>query len=183
MNAGAYGTEVKDLLESAAVVERNGQRRRLGVSDLKAGYRRTVLQETGTIVMAATFRLVPGDPGEAMRRIEELNRRRWESLPSGRPNAGSIFRNPPGEPAGRLIDLCELKGASCGQASISEKHANVIINHGQARASDVLELMTRAYRAVWERFGIRLVPEIVLAGPLRQRWEEAVAGACDVPRL
>jgi UDP-N-acetylmuramate dehydrogenase len=103
--------------------------------------------------------------------MEELNARRWASLPSGQGNAGSTFRNPPGDYAGRLIEAAGLKGVACGGAQISAKHANVIVNAGQAKASEVVELMRRARREVAERFGVRLEPELILAGDLRRRFE------------
>lgn len=170
MNAGCYGSEIKDVLVAASVVERDGTLRRLAVGELEAGYRSTILQETAGIVTRAVFRLRPGDGAQALARIDELNRKRWASLPSGQPNAGSIFKNPPGDFAGRLIEACGLKGAVVGGAEISAKHANVIVNAGGARADDVLELMLRARREVALRFAIELRPEIVLAGSLRERW-------------
>ena len=108
----------------------------------------------------------------ALARVGELNARRWASLPSGLGNAGSIFKNPPGEFAGRLIEACGLKGAREGQAEISPKHANVIVNLGGARATDVLALMQRARAAVRERFGVELEREIVLAGSLAADWPQ-----------
>ncbi len=177
MNAGCYGTEIKDVLESVTVVERDGGSRVLTVADLAPGYRSTRLQEGSSIVTRAVFRLQRGDAAAALARIEELNRRRRASLPSGLPNAGSIFRNPPGEFAGRLIEACGLKGRREGGAEISPKHANVIVNLGGARAADVLSLMLAARAAVAARFAVELEPELVLAGSLRGRWREALAAA------
>ncbi len=173
MNAGCYGTEIKDLLMSVIAIERDGTRRRLTVADLEPAYRQTALQRSGAIVTRAVLRLERGDARAALARIEELNARRRASLPSGLPNAGSIFKNPPGDYAGRLIEACGLKGLTSGNARISPKHANVIVNLGQARATDVLDLMLGARAAVAERFGARLEPELVLAGELGRRWREA----------
>ena len=172
MNAGCYGVEIKDVLIGAAVVERSGEQRTITVADLGAGYRSTALQRTGTIVTRATFQLHPGDAGAALARIDELNRKRWRSLPSGRPHAGSIFKNPDGDFAGRLIEACGLKGAREGGAEISERHANVIVNRESATAADVLALMRRARRAVSDRFGVELEPEIILLGSLARRWTD-----------
>ena len=116
----------------------------------------------------------PAIPRPCSSRIDELNAKRWASLPSGRPNAGSIFKNPPGDHAGRLIDACGLKGTRAGGAEISLEHANVIVNTGGARAADVLELMQRCRSAVAERFGVELEPEIVLTGPLAAAWRNSV---------
>ena len=104
-------------------------------------------------------------------RIDELNAKRWQSLPSGVANAGSIFRNPPGDFAGRLLDLCGLKGAREGAAEVSPKHANVIVNTGGATAGDVVALMRRMRAAVAERFGVTLAPEVVLLGDLAEELE------------
>ncbi|MFQ5349885.1 MAG: UDP-N-acetylmuramate dehydrogenase [Thermoanaerobaculia bacterium] len=175
MNAGSYGTEICDVLEWATVVERDGRRRRLTVAELEPSYRRTALQGTGAIVTRARFALAAGDRETSLARIEELTRRRWASLPSGRPNAGSVFRNPEGGYAGRLIEQCGLKGRSSGGALISPQHGNVIVNQERASADDVLELMLLARREVKRRFDVELEPELVLTGSLAQRWRRASA--------
>jgi UDP-N-acetylmuramate dehydrogenase len=168
MNAGAYGTEIRDVLVSARVVERDGRRRRLATAELEPQYRRTSLRDTGSIVVRALFELAPGEPAALLARIDELNARRWQALPSGVANAGSIFKNPPGDFAGRLIEACGLKGERRGGAAISERHANVIVNLGGASARDVLELMKLARSRVEERHGIALEPEVQLVGELRR---------------
>jgi UDP-N-acetylmuramate dehydrogenase len=170
MNAGCYGTEIRDVLGWASLVDPDGGRRTVGAEELEPGYRRTNLQGTATIVTAACFDLRAGDAVAAVARIDELNRKRWASLPSGVANAGSIFKNPPGDHAGRLIEACGLKGAVHGGAEISPKHANVIVNRGGARAADVLRLMHDARHAVRRQFGIELVPEVILAGSLARGW-------------
>ncbi len=174
MNAGSYGVEIKDVLVEAIVLERDGRRRRYGVEDLQPSYRSTVLRGSQGVVARATFQLREGNAEKAAAKIEELNRRRWAALPSGSPNVGSIFRNPEGDYAGRLIEACNLKGAARGDAQISPKHANVIVNNGGARASEVMDLMLVARRAVSDRFGVELVPEVELMGSLRERWRKAV---------
>ncbi len=175
MNAGSYGTEIRDVLEWATVMDRGGGRRRLTADQLEPSYRRTALQGTGAIVTRARFALSAGDREASLARIEELNRRRWSSLPSGRPNAGSIFRNPEGDYAGRLIEHCGLKGRRSGGARISPKHGNVIVNEQQASAADVLDLMLLARRAVKKKTGIELEPELVLTGSLAECWRHAPA--------
>ena len=168
MNAGCYGTEIKDVLVSASLVERDGSARRVQVADLRAGYRSTILQQSGAVVTRAVFRLHRGDGPAALARIDELNKKRWAALPSGQPNAGSIFKNPEGDFAGRLIEA-RAQGRDRGRCAISPKHANVIVNTGGAKATDVLALMLRAREEVVARFG-RAAAEIVLAGPLREAW-------------
>lgn len=170
MNAGCYGTEIRDVLHSARAVGLDGTRRRLAVVELEASYRSTSLSRTRAIVTRALFELAPGEPRALLARIDELNARRWQALPSGVANAGSIFKNPPGDHAGRLIEAAGLKGATAGGAAISERHANVIVNAGGARAADVVDLMRRARAAVAERFGVELQPEIILVGPLAARF-------------
>ncbi len=175
MNAGCYGTEIVDVLETVTVLDREGEVSVLGVGELGAGYRTTVLQGSGEIVVEALFRLRRGDREAGLAKIRELNRRRWSSLPTGLPNAGSVFRNPPGAYAGKLIDECGLKGLQIGGARISRRHGNVIVNGGGATAEDVLALMRRAREEVAARFGVTLEPEVVLAGSLAKRWREAPA--------
>ena len=166
MNAGCYGTEIKDVLRSARLVELDGRRRRIDVADLGASYRSTALKSTGAIVTRALFELTPGDPAALLARIDELNSRRWAALPSGQPNAGSIFKNPPGDSAGRLLDAAGLKGTSVGGALVSPKHANVIVNTGGATAEDVIALMRTMRDRAAASFGVHLEPEIVLLGGL-----------------
>ncbi len=176
MNAGCYGTEIRDLLIEVTVLERAGGRRVYPVEELRSGYRTTVLAGSGAVVVSALFELQPGDPPAILERLRELNRQRWTTLPSGVANAGSIFKNPVGDFAGRLVEACGLKGRRMGAAQISERHANVIVNEGGARAEDVLGLMIEARRRVEAEFGVTLEPELVLLGSLAERWRAAVAG-------
>ncbi len=176
MNAGCYGTEIRDVLVEARVARPDRPVETLAVADLEPAYRATNLQGTEGIVTRAEFRLRRGDGAAALRRIDELNRRRWRSLPSGKPNAGSVFRNPEGDFAGRLIEACGLKGRSSGGAEISQRHANVIVNRENARAADVLDLMIAAHQAVRDRFRVELRPELVLAGDLADEfWRRSAA--------
>lgn len=172
MNAGCYGVEIRDVFVAATVVDRQGSRQRIDLEALAPGYRSTRLQGSDLIVTSATLQLQRGDAAAALARIRELNARRRESLPAGR-TAGSVFKNPPGDYAGRLIEACGLKGVSRGGAQISPRHANVIVNRGEASAEEVLGLMRLAHDEVWRRFGIQLQPEIVMVGGLRERWRRA----------
>jgi UDP-N-acetylmuramate dehydrogenase len=176
MNAGCYGTEISDVLASAKLVDPDGTSRRVTARQLEPRYRETNLAGTSTIVIQAVFDLVPGDSAVALARIDELNQRRWRSLPAGVANAGSIFKNPPDDYAGRLIDECGLKGKECGGARISPRHANVIVNEGGASARDVLSLMLTMRRAVRAEFGVDLIPELVLAGSLSDLWRSRPQG-------
>lgn len=183
MNAGCYGTEMKDSLVSVRLVEHDGTRRRLPYAALAPGYRRTNLRERRAIVTRAHFELTPAPPGAARARIEELRQRRRGALPTGHPNAGSVFKNPPGDYAGRLIEAAGLKGKRVGAAEISARHANVIVNLGGATATDVFALMLAAHHAVRDRFGISLDPEWVLAGHLAARWREATGDEASASSL
>jgi UDP-N-acetylenolpyruvoylglucosamine reductase len=167
INAGAYGGEIFDVLASARLVSRSGETRGAAAEEIAHGYRWTKLIETREIVVSATLDLVraPLEVIEAKTRLVAEKRR--GALPS-EPNAGSVFKNPPGDFAGRLIEACGLKGARRGGAVISPRHANVIVNEGGARAADVLDLMRLARDAVRERFGITLAPEVELLG---MTWE------------
>ena len=177
MNAGCYGTEISDLLETVGTVtSQGGCRRRLRRADLGAGYRSTRLQQSGDFVIDAVLRLRPGDSDSALLRIAELNRRRRSSMPT-LPNAGSIFRNPDGGYAGRLIDATGLKGTRMGQAQISDRHANVVVNLGGATAVEVMDLLVLMRRRVLETSGVELEPEIVLSGSLRCAWRASSGNA------
>ncbi len=174
MNAGCYGTEIGDVLTEVRVARPARPVEAVPVARLDPGYRTTNLQGTDAVITGAEFRLRSGDGAAALKRINELNKRRWQSLPSGKPNAGSVFRNPQDDFAGRLIEACGLKGLRRGGAEISQRHANVIVNREKARAADVLDLMVAAHRAVRDRFGVELRPEIVLAGGLAEEfWDRA----------
>ena len=173
MNAGCYGTEIKDVLHSARLVGLDGQRRRIGVAELAPAYRSTGLKTSGAIVTRALFDLAPGAPEVLLARIDELNSRRWAALPSGQPNAGSIFKNPQGDSAGRLLDAAGLKGTSVGGAQVSPKHANVIVNTGGATAADLLALMRQMRAGVAGRFGIQLEAEIVMLGGLAEQFRDS----------
>ncbi|HTO88355.1 MAG TPA: UDP-N-acetylmuramate dehydrogenase [Thermoanaerobaculia bacterium] len=167
INAGAYGGEIFDVLESVRLVSRRGERRQAPASELKHGYRWTSLCESGEIVSQAVLALRPAPRHEIEERARAVAEKRRGALPA-EPNAGSVFKNPAGAYAGRLIEACGLKGAAAGGAVISDRHANVIVNRGGARAADVLALMRRMRDGVREKFGITLSPEVEMLGV---RWE------------
>jgi UDP-N-acetylmuramate dehydrogenase len=167
INAGAYGGEIFDVLESVRLLSRRGERRQVLASEIPHGYRWTELVETREIVASARLRLRRASPDQIETKTRQVAQLRRGALPS-EPNAGSVFKNPPGDYAGRLIEACGLKGVRRGGAAISERHGNVIVNEEGARAADVLELMRLARDRVRERFGITLSPEVELLG---LRWE------------
>jgi UDP-N-acetylmuramate dehydrogenase len=167
INAGAYGGEIFDVLESARLVARDGGGREVVAGEIAHGYRWTRLIETREIVASAVLRLRPAAREEIAERTRSVAEKRRGALPS-EPNAGSVFKNPEGDYAGRLIEACGLKGERRGGALVSPRHANVIVNTGGARASEVLELMRLMRDAVRDRFSVTLMPEVELLG---MKWE------------
>ncbi len=167
MNAGAHGGEIWDWVESADTLDRNGRLRLRRRDDLDVSYRHVALPaDEWFIRVRLMLQPVPAD--QAGRRIRELLARRAETQPTGEFSCGSVFRNPPGDYAGRLIELCGLKGMRCGAARISEKHANFIINEGGASASDLENLIMLARERVRSEFNIELDPEVRIVGETPQ---------------
>jgi len=169
MNAGCYASETWDVVAKALTVSRAGKFSERKPIDFEVGYRRIELcgSKLGEDewFIAAWFRFRPGDETHARARIKELLAKRIAEQPLELPNAGSVFRNPPGDHAARLVEACGLKGHEIGGARISEKHANFIVNpKGKARASDIEALIEHARKAVKERFGMELVPEVRIIG-------------------
>ena len=163
MNAGAYGGDIAGTAETVDGLDANGSPLRLGRETLAFTYRRAHLP-AGFVVTAVSFGLRSEGPDAVRARLDAVRSRRVASQPQGQPNAGSIFKNPPGDHAGRLIEAVGLKGRRVGGARFSERHANFIVNDGRARATDVQVLMAIAQRAVWERSGVWLEPEVRLVG-------------------
>jgi UDP-N-acetylmuramate dehydrogenase len=163
INAGAYGGEIFDVLESVRLVARDGAASTLPASEIPHGYRWTRLCDTGEIVASARLRLVPASRESIAEATQKVAQKRRGALPS-EPNAGSVFKNPPGDHAGRLLEACGLKGTRVGGAEVSERHANVVVNRGGATAADVYALMERMRDAVLARFGITLSPEVEMLG-------------------
>ena len=163
MNAGAFGGEIATVVDGVAGVEAAAGARYLQRADLRFGYRFFELPPS-FVVTHVDFLLLSGDAETIRARMSDAKRRRESRQPLGWPNAGSIFKNPPGTFAGKLIEAAGLKGRRIGDAMISDQHANFIINVGRAAAADVKRLMEEVQTAVEQRHGIRLVPEIKLMG-------------------
>jgi UDP-N-acetylmuramate dehydrogenase len=163
-NAGAFGTETADVLVDAELVDLNGDSWTSRADELGYAYRTSSLQGTPIVCVRARFRGKAGDRATAVRRIKEMANERIKKQPLAQPNTGSIFRNPPTDHAGRLIEAAGLKGRRIGGAMVSEKHANFIVNVGDASAADVRELMSVCQDEVAKRFGVKLVPEVELVG-------------------
>jgi UDP-N-acetylmuramate dehydrogenase len=164
MNAGAYGREWRDVLVDALVVDAGGARR-LGPDELDLSYRHSALAP-GQVVAEARFRLERSSPGAVKALAAELLAQRKATQPTNKRTFGSVFKNPPGDGAGRLIEACGLKGHAVGGAQISPRHANFIENTGGATSSECIALMAEARRRVREQFGIVLEHEVQFLGPL-----------------
>ena len=163
MNAGAFGGEISNVVTGIVGVDAEHGERYLPRDELRFGYRRFDLPPQ-VIVTYVDFALAPGDPAVIRATMADAKRKRDAKQPLGLPNAGSIFKNPPGEYAGRLIEGLGLKGRRVGGAMISDRHANFIVNTGTATAADVKQLMDEIADTVWRARAIRLVPEIKLVG-------------------
>jgi UDP-N-acetylmuramate dehydrogenase len=162
MNAGAYGSEMEKIVDGVEGVALGGKvawRR----DEMNFTYRDSHLP-AGTVVTAVRFRLQKRNADEVGAKVRELVTRRKQSQPAGYPNSGSMFRNPPGDFAGRLIEAAGLKGKRIGNAEISARHANFMINAGGARAADVKDLMDLARAEVKKKFGVELMPEVKFLG-------------------
>jgi UDP-N-acetylmuramate dehydrogenase len=164
MNAGAHGGEVKDVLLWADVLDGAGNIHRLSNADLKFSYRYSILKDHPQIVLRAAFQLHPANGEELLAKVKEWSLRRARTQPLSMPNCGSVFRNPPGAHAGALIEAAGLKGLRKGDAQISDKHANFIVNLGNAKAEDVLWLMRHVQETIRAKFQIQLETEVRLVG-------------------
>ena len=160
MNAGAYGGEISQICESVTVMDLNGESKTLSRKDMGFGYRHSILEESGEIVVSAVFRLHQDSPEAIKARMKELLAKRSASQPLDLPSAGSAFKRPVGGYAAALIDQAGLKGYRVGNAAISPKHAGFAVNLGGATAKDVKELLTQVSHRVFAASGIRLEPEI-----------------------
>jgi UDP-N-acetylmuramate dehydrogenase len=166
MNAGAFGSETWDRVESVQTIDRFGAIRARPRGDFTVGYR-SVRGADGEWFLSATLNLESGREGEAAVMKSLLDRRRG-SQPLGRPSAGSVFRNPPGDFAGRLIEQAGLKGTRMGGAMVSDKHANFIINTGSATALDIEQLIDEIRATVRRQFGVELELEVRTLGEHRE---------------
>lgn len=164
MNAGAYGGEMKQVLVSAKVLDKDGEEKTLSNEELDLSYRHSCIEEKGYIVVEATIRLNPKEKEQIFAEMEDIRKRRLEKQPLEFPSAGSTFKRPEGYFAGKLIQDSGLSGASVGGAQVSEKHNGFIINKGNATAQDVLTLIENVKKEVYRQFQVELVPEVKIIG-------------------
>jgi UDP-N-acetylmuramate dehydrogenase len=160
MNAGAYGGEMKDIVESVEIMDLAGNIRTLTKEDMAFSYRHSRLEDTQEIVISAVFSLSKGDKEEILTKIRELQAKRSASQPLNMPSAGSAFKRPAQGYAAALIDQCGLKGYQVGGAAISTKHAGFAVNMGGATAEDVKNLLKNVSDIVLDKTGILLEPEV-----------------------
>jgi len=162
MNAGAFGGETWDWVAAVEVADRAGRARKIPAPEVEVAYRQVDLPADCGI-LSADIVLAPGEPG-GKKRIRSIMEKRGAAQPVTQASAGSVFRNPPGEHAARLIEAAGLKGARAGDAVVSATHANFIINRGRATAADIEALIGRIQRAVKTHSGIALQPEVRIIG-------------------
>ena len=165
MNAGAWGGETWSHVVSVETVDRRGDRHCREAEEFEVGYRTVKVKGAGEEwFLSGVFRFESGDGAAARARIKDLLAERAEKQPTGLPSCGSVFRNPEGDHAARLIEACGLKGYRVGGARVSPKHANFIINEGQATAGEIEAVLNHMQARVKETFGIRLEPEVRIVG-------------------
>lgn len=164
MNAGAYGGETKEVVESATVLLPDGTVKRLTNEELDFGYRHSSVQDNHGVVLDATFSLQPGDHDEIAAKMDELNARRAAKQPLDLPSCGSVFKRPTGYFAGKLIHDAGLQGYTAGGAQVSTKHAGFIVNIDHGTASDYVAVIHHVQQMVKEKFGVSLQTEVRIIG-------------------
>lgn len=164
MNAGAYGGEMKDVLESVVVLTQKYEIRIRKVEDLNSSYRKTNIEDNDEIVLEAIFKLKKGDFHEIKKLTDHLTEQRKSKQPLEHPSCGSVFKRPPGLYAGKLIQDAGLQGYRVGGAIVSEKHANFILNDNNATARDYLAVIDHVRETVHEKFGVMLELEVRIIG-------------------
>ncbi len=163
MNAGCYGGETWPVVHSVEVINRLGERKKRFAAEYEASYRH-IKKPAEEWFLGAYFQLKSGDKEHSLNEIRTLIEKRNASQPTGLPNCGSVFRNPPNDFAGRLIESCGLKGFAMGGARVSEKHANFIINETNATAKEIESLILHVQKTVEREKNIKLIPEVCVIG-------------------
>lgn len=164
MNAGAYGGEIAHVLLSAQIMTRDGEIKTLEARELRFGYRHSVIQESGAVVISAKFALKPGDHQQIGQEMARLNHLRELKQPLEYPSCGSVFKRPAGHFAGQLIMEAGLKGYRIGGVEVSTKHAGFMVNVAKGTASDYEDLIAHVITAVEDKAGVTLEPEVRIIG-------------------
>ena len=159
MNAGAYGGEMNDIIVNVSAVNNKGKKVILDKEELELSYRNSIFQEKNYIILDATMELNYGDKDQIKERMDVLNQKRQNKQPLEYPSAGSSFKRPENHYTGPLIEKAKMKGYQIGGAQVSEKHAGFIINKGDATAQDILNLIKKIQKEVYEISGVKLKPE------------------------
>jgi UDP-N-acetylmuramate dehydrogenase len=164
MNAGAYGGEMKDIIEWVEVLDQDLELMRLQNAEMEFGYRKSVVEPRKYIVIRCCLRLMKGNPDEISGRMAELTEKRKAKQPLQLPSAGSTFKRPEGYFAGKLIEDAGLRGFSLGGAQISALHCGFVVNNGGATAQNVYDLIRHVQKTVYEKFNVRLETEVKMLG-------------------
>lgn len=164
MNAGAYGWEMKDSLVKATVLTRELEVKELTSEELALSYRHSNVLDNGYVVLKAEFALTPGNQEEIQAAMEDYRQRRQDKQPLNYPSAGSTFKRPEGNFAGKLIQDAGLRGFQVGGAQVSEKHCGFVVNKGNATAADIMSLISQVQEKVRDQFGVTLEPEVKRMG-------------------
>ena len=162
MNAGAYGSEMKDVVVSAEYIDEDCTIKTINKDDMQLSYRSSFFSGSDRVITSVTMELASGDPDEIKAAMSECMAKRSSKQPLDYPSAGSTFKRPEGSYASLLIDQCGLKGLTCGGAMVSEKHSGFVINKGYATCADVLELCEKVKKVVKEKTGFQLELEPVI---------------------
>ncbi|RNC29510.1 MAG: UDP-N-acetylenolpyruvoylglucosamine reductase [Candidatus Dichloromethanomonas elyunquensis] len=161
INAGAYGKEIGELVRNVKVLTSEGEIKTLDRKEISFRYRKSSLQENNWIILESSLRLTAAEDGTAIKaKMKEFMAKRKETQPLEYPNAGSVFRNPQGDSAGRLIEQAGWKGKCVGDAQVSEKHANFIVNRGNAKSENILQLIQDIQADILMKYGVKLETEI-----------------------
>lgn len=168
MNAGAYDGEMKQCLIAARMLDSEGNRKELALEELELGYRTSILQKENYILLEADIRLADGDQQQIRQKMSNLNAQRREKQPLDKYSAGSTFKRPPDNFAGKLINDAGLRGYQIGGAAVSEKHCGFMINKEDATAEEFRALIRDVIRIVEEKYGVRLEPEVKFLGDFPQ---------------
>ena len=164
MNAGAHGSDFSKIIKEADILTEHGDTVKWDNKDFNFNYRSSALQQQKSIILSAYFELQYGERKEIAEKMARYKDRRRKTQPYNMPCSGSVFRNPEGDYAGRLIEELNLKGFQIGGAQVSEKHANFIVNAGAASAKDVLDLIDYIKEKAYDKYGLDLKPEVEIVG-------------------
>lgn len=164
MNAGAYGGEIRDIVDEVTYINFNGEVKTVKNKDIGFSYRHSMFEDEKCVILSAVLKLKKGNAAMIKSAMDDYNKRRSDKQPLNMPSAGSTFKRPKGYFAGKLIEESGLVGYTVGGAQVSEKHAGFVVNSGGASAKDVLELVDHIQKTVNEKFGVKLEPEIRLIG-------------------